>query len=137
LIPAEWPTAQPSFFPSGCYTSPGFEDFPGSRSLRGRLLASQRLPSAPVRSLRSAEPEGKQLWVAPSLPDAFLTWNLGDSSSGSYFHPCIAGNIAGALMISLVGWGSKGITLNGREISEHSCRGPWFQHQHCHHLPKR
>lgn len=59
-------------FSSGCYASPGFEDFPRNRSLCGLLLVSRSLPSAPVRSLRSTEPEGKQPWVAPSLPDAFL-----------------------------------------------------------------
>lgn len=56
-------------FPSGSYTSPGFEDFLRCRSLGGCPMASWRLPSAPVGS---AEPEGKQPWVAPSLPDAFL-----------------------------------------------------------------
>lgn len=72
LIPCSGPPPRPSF-PSGAHTSPDFEDFPGIRSLCGRSLASPCLSSAAVGS---AEPEGKQPLVAPSLPDAFLAFWL-------------------------------------------------------------
>lgn len=72
LIPRSGPPPRPPF-PSGAHTSPDFEDFPRSRSLCGRSLASPCLSSAPVGS---AEPEGKQLLVAASLPDAFLAFWL-------------------------------------------------------------
>lgn len=80
-------------FPSGCYTSPGFEDFPRSRSLRGRLLASRCLPSAtppsPVRSLMWAEPEESSPGLLP-----FFQMRCWPESGGLFLRklfPCVYG----------------------------------------------